>query len=758
MAQTVLSAAAIFFASAVVGHAVLRLSGRPAWNPLAPGIGLATLTAVAALAIKAPGKELMAFAAVSALSLAALLFVRRDVVSRPTLPVVGAALLALAFAVVPFVVNGRVGLLGVSFNNDLSSHLPWMEALRSETMRGLWGITEGYPLGPHSLVVALSSGFGLDLADVTTGLLLAVMPMVAIAALAALRDLPPALQVTTAGASSAAYLFSSYYAQGAFKETMFALFLLSAMLLARQLAERDAFRFREWLPFIVLFAGALYTYSYFGLAWLGLALIAWIVVESLGRGWLWPPRRTWQVVRPHLRRALPGLVVLGLLAAPEIVRLLDLYRAAGLSPADSGAVSTSNLGNLVQPLSPYEALGIWQSDDFRLAADNTLANRLWRLLSLAAAIFGLAWWTVKRDFTLPVAVVVSAGLYVYADGRESPYITAKALAIVSPLVLLVALRALFSHPAARWRWQAPIRAVAAALLVAGALSSTYLSLRNAQVGAANEPDAMTALQPIVKGQPTLFLAHDEYYRTWLHDTPLGHPYQTALMPTPQRPAKRFEYGDPFDFDTVTAQQLDTFRYVITTDAAFQSEPPPNFEIVEEVGGLRLWERRGPTPERRILQEKAAFGSVLDCSRPRGRRLARQPGTASVVAHPVTETAAGGFVEDRVGSLGLSLPAGRWRISLQYQATQWLEVSGAGMEARLPPRLSRPGPFWDVGEVDLPRAAAVTFELRLDDASPLYSRAQTTVPGTLAATRVAAPRRVPLRRACGRYVDWYTVSP
>ena len=64
----------------------------------------------------------------------------------------------------------------------------------------------------------------------------------------------------------------------------------------------------------------------------------------------------------------------------------------------------------------------------------------------------------------------------------------------------------------------------------------------------------------------------------------------------------------------------------------------------------------------------------------------------------------------------------------------------------------------MGEIEVAEPTAVTFNLQLDDPSPLYSRAQTAIPGTIAATRIAPPRRVPLSEACGEYVDWYRVRP
>src|SRR5207247_3243437 len=107
------------------------------------------------------------------------------------------------------------------------------------------------------------------------------------------------------------YLAAAYLAQGAFKEPIEALFVLSfALLLPRAATLRRA------IPLGVIAAGAVYTYSFPGLFWLVGAAAVWLIAS-------------WRVggVQRENRRLLLAvagvLVVMLALTAPEWARLID---------------------------------------------------------------------------------------------------------------------------------------------------------------------------------------------------------------------------------------------------------------------------------------------------------------------------------------------------------------------------------------------------------------------------------------------------
>ena len=249
--------------SLVIGQALFAVCGRREWTLLAGPVGLAVALVVAGAVAGLGGRGAAVAIALGALLVVGLVVVRVRVAAATFDPyALGAALLAILAASIPFIASGHVGILGVGLvNDDMASHLllaDWIdERFRPEPVL----IDQGDPLGPHALVAGLAKTLGASSIDVFAGLTLAIP------ALTALVALP--------------YLAAAYRAQEAFKEPIMALFLLAfALLLAKAKDWRDA------IPLGVLAAGTTYVYSFPGLAWLGGVAGVWGAIE------LWRHRRT----------------------------------------------------------------------------------------------------------------------------------------------------------------------------------------------------------------------------------------------------------------------------------------------------------------------------------------------------------------------------------------------------------------------------------------------------------------------------------
>ena len=81
--------------------------------------------------------------------------------------------------------------------------------------------------------------------------------------------------------------------------------------------------------------------------------------------------------------------------------------------------------------------------------------------------------------------------------------------------------------------------------------------------------------------------------------------------------------------------LDHFRYVITTNTTYASQPPPNFRLMASAPFYELWERTGPTVVREVIEPPGAPGAILNCDSPSARALSGEQGEAAVMPAPVT---------------------------------------------------------------------------------------------------------------------------
>jgi hypothetical protein len=516
MLATYASALAVLVAAAAVGQAIFVLCGRAKWSWLAPAVGLAALMPIAWWSVRLPGEGLAAAIVLCAVAIVAAGILRGRVTglrdaARLGLPI---AAVALLLASIPFIVEGRFGILGTGLNPDMSQHLFAADRLADSGSERL--IASGYPLGPHSLAVALTVP-GISLVHAFDAVTIATAVVASLAPLALLARLPVGRRIIAALLVGFAYMTAAYLTQGAFKETLEAAFLLAFAVglerLARgRLVRRGAARA---VPLAVLAVGSIYVYSFPGLLWLGGAAAAWAAIELVIAAGEGGRASAVDLARAALRPAAIALGVLVLAIAPEIGRLVDFASFETFDPGGEG------LGNLFNPLSPLEALGIWPSGDFRLdpgdGAAPAIVYYLGAAIGLAALAFGLWWWLRRRERAVPAALAVAALLIAYAHVGGTPYQEAKAIALAAPLVMLISIRALaeaapsaqqtmgilrrrgiarlFPDSARLARARLGLAAIAAAFTVAAA-GCSVIALANGPVGPASYSPALAELRPL----------------------------------------------------------------------------------------------------------------------------------------------------------------------------------------------------------------------------------------------------------------------
>jgi hypothetical protein len=414
----------------------------------------------------------------------------------------------LAAASLPFIAEGHFGILGTSFNPDMSQHLLAADRLAHGAMSQL--LHQGYPLGPHAIVVALNKGLGIGLVQGFSGLTVAVAVLASLTALTAFRGQAWPLRIPAALVVGLTYMVASYLAQGSFKETIQALFFLAFVLALRETANPTWRQLPlRFIPAALLAAGSVYTYSFPGLIWLIGAAAIWAAAElALGRfrpsagGEDAGGPRT-DAKRPPAgppavatgpaawRSVLWASLIFLVLIAPEIGRMIDFHSFETFDPNGPG------LGNLFGQISPFEALGIWPSGDFRLTPGAGAVPALGYYLGAAFAaillVYGLVLCWRRRETALIAGLAAAALAYAAARVGGTPYTAAKAIEIGAPLAVFVIVLPLLRRPVA-WLY----------LLAAGGCS--LLALANAPVGPTSYSPALTGLRSTVGEGPTLVLA------------------------------------------------------------------------------------------------------------------------------------------------------------------------------------------------------------------------------------------------------------
>ncbi len=463
------------------------------------------------------------------------------------------------------------------------------------------------------------------------------------------------------------------------------------------------------------------------------------------------------VLSPALAIAAVAVLTLVILSLPEIGRLADFADFRALHPDQA---NEGGLGNLPGQLSPLEALGIWPTSEFRLSAAASdlpmIVFRLGSTLAVIAFCLGAPRWLRRHGPAIPAALLAAVVLYLLARWLGTVYTSAKALSIAAPMIALVTLGGLFAERRPRtdrreaaWDRAGIVVGVAFFLAAAG---SSLLILRQAPVAPTAHADQLARMRPLVQGEKLLFLGRDNFV---LHELRGSKPFtHVRNFYDPYFVEPNFELenvGSKFDFDSVTAETLARFEYVITTNATYASQAPPGYEPVERTADYTLW-KQGPSPlGRQPGETDAQPGRTGGC--PEGRPDRVSSFAAAPVAEPAEAWSQTTVESGESATAELDLPAGRWSLSLQYDATRPVTIAAAGFEQTLPGNLDYRGtaPYWPAGTI-VSDGGPTEVELTVADpplAGRLLGAHSVAHLGGIAAVRSGEPTA-----SCDGYVDWY----
>jgi hypothetical protein len=517
------------------------------------------------------------------------------------------------------------------------------------------------------------------------------------------------------------------------KELTAALLVALAAALAVEV-RRDA-GVRAWLPLATVVAAIAGVLSLGGAVWL-LPLAVWLLVE----------RRS-AVVSRNVAVAGAVLVVLALPAVAEAARFLGDGHVA--SWRDAG-----HLANLIQPLNPLQALGVWPSGDFRLRPERWGPTLVLVLLVAGLVVAGAVRSIRRRDALLPFAACAIFGALAYW-ALGSPWIEAKAFATASPALLALAASGCAWIAVSGRRVEAGVVAV---LVSGGVLWSNAYAFGNVNLAPRDQLAELERIGDDFAGQgPALMTEYQpQGVRHFLRRLDAEGASELRRHVVPLRngsslPKLRYANLDAFRLDGLLY-----YRTLVLRRSPFESRPPAPYSLVQEGRWYEVWQRPETYPaivEHLPLGDATHPGAVPSCAAV--ARLAQLGSTLAAVPRENPLTVAS-------GSTAVFQAARRDRYSVwlggstRKRATAFVdgrEIGSAG------PHLNNEGQLIELGNALLaPGAHAVEVRFARDRLRPgtggaEYGVGPLVVAPTTQRRRLVTVRAADATRLCGRTLDW-----
>lgn len=766
--------APLVLAAVVCGCGLLadRLAGRRLPGAMVAPVGLATVVAIAGIpALWDPTAELAAPAVVIAAAAGvAAAEPWKDARLRAAWPW-PLLLAAGAYAVyaAPSLLTGQGSITGYVKLDDsamwlaLTDHVLEHGRDRSMVPPGSYARTlEAWLGGDYPVGAFLPLGIAARLAGVDPAASYQATIAVYAAVLAlGLFTCARALTGSRAAAAGAAFLavqaslLFGYANWGGIKEVMAAALLPPLAWLATAAWRRDG---TPELGLLAVVAGAtLGVLGINGMAWAGPALLAGVA------GW-------W---RSGGRSRTGAAAATGVLA---VAGLPALASAGFLRHTTAGAISAQeDVGNLIKPPPLLQGAGLWPVGDLRLDPSPRLLAVALALACLAGA-YGMVGVAIRRRaWALPVLVGVTLTGALAGVAVGSPWVDAKALAVLSPMILLAAAAFVAAQPRAL--------AAAGALVLAAATGwSTQMVIRDVFVAPRERLAELHALAPEVVG-PAVVLDFEIYaQRHFLREFGTDGATDLRQRTVAKADGQVFPALSTAEVDLIAPAELWAFQSIVRRRSPTDSRPPAAFELVRAGEHFELWRRpvAAPVPLARLpLSAGLDPTARVDCGQlkelaatPGARGLAaverRPPVIADLAgaATPPPWRAANGVVPvvDGEAAATVRIPAdGRWRVYVGGATLGRLSVAVDGRPVGAKRHeLSHDGQWLRYGALPL-QAGEHTVQLRYSAGPPQAGIGDPSPLGPLAlapeedapVTRVAPSA---YRELCGRRLDWVEALP
>ncbi len=636
-----------------------------------------------------------------------------------------------------------------------------------------FNLADGYPVG---VFIPLGVGAlltGQDVAWLVQPYMTLMAAMLTLVLGVLLRPLVqnPALRALAAFGGSLSALMIGYVLWGGIKEIAAALLiaLFAALLSVRFSANSEANRtltpsrpsVRGVIPLAASAAALLGVLSPGGAIWL-------VVPALLAFGHLLLSERR-NAIRPTFAfLALTAAFCVPLIAGGRL-----------LPPTSSPLTDNEARGNLAEALNPVQVAGIWPNGDFRFDPDSEVATYVLIGLALALFVAGVVYAWRSRSLGLLLYAAGSIAGFVLLSAVGSPWVAAKATAIASPAVLVLAFAAAVSVFASGRR---VLAMTALALLGAGVIWSAALAYHEVRLAPREQLAELEEIGELIAASgPALMTEYQPYgVRHFLRESDAEGISELRRHPIPLRSGRSVEKGEWADTDRVDLKALLDYEVLVLRRTPEQSRPPGNYELIHEGEYYEVWRRRdGEAPAQHLpLGDGLDPGAVATCAQvaklaraagPKGVLIAAPAPTTLVVtpderALPTAWSAAGRKGLVLVGSgeatFGVEVErSGSYGVWLAGTVPGRIEVLVDGRSVgSVRHQLNNSGLYLDLGAADL-NTGRHELTLRYDE-QPLAPGSGGPSPsvGPLVLSMLAADSLVTTtaeryRRLCGRRWDW-----
>jgi hypothetical protein len=722
-----------------VGTGIGLLAERLARAKLSSGV-LAPLGVLAGICVLLPVYRLGGSAVIAApllivLALAGLVLARRELAQRLRPGWSAAAgLLAWLVYLAPVLLSGHWTWTGYNFVNDPANNLLFIEQLAahgatvqqamppsSAARIVVEAIGAHYPFGAFVWLATVKGLLGGQTAAL-------YQPFIALTAgLAASAATVLARRIGLAGRWAAALgalcvcasLTYDYSSHGGIKEIGVVLVVITAATLAREGLDARWHPGALALAAIALAAGITILSAAAApyVALLALAVLAAYALEP-GR----PPVRRLAVVTGV------ALLVLAVALAPSIKDALDFYSSTAPPFSGEGGIhgpnSTVVLGYLARALPPYQALGVWPGNDYRLA----LTGARWAFTIVAMAItvglIAVAAVSELRRRRLGALLVLAPTFltWLIAAPRLAPYPEAKLLVILSPA-------AVFAMGIGAWRLTRT-RALrvpallAAGIVAAGVVLSDAIAYHQIRLAPA---DRMTAIADAAAHAPRggllLFNEWEEYAKYFARDRQINTSQESFSPAVVQLRVDVPIFATTVDLDDMNQAYVQSFPAMLLRSRPDASRPPADYTRTYANAFYEVW-RRDPTrphvQEHLPLNALNRDGAAPKCADVKGLAARAAPGE-QVAGSPapqepaldVPKLAPRGWVANGIpGTVTPKVPAtvtgdvafargGGYRIWMRGGTGRRMTIRIDGRDAGSVAGVNTPGGWLSAGYADVP---------------------------------------------------------